>query len=155
MRYEVSAYARAGHRCAHNLNYWRFGDYLGIGAGAHGKLSFAHRVVRQVRYREPALYMERALAGDAVAQAHEVTRRDLPFEFMLNALRLKDGFALDDFTARTGLPPSAIEAPLRAAEQRGWIERGTAPVPGALIKPTARGLDFLNDLLQLFLPDED
>ena len=90
-RYEVSAYARPGHRCWHNLNYWQFGDYLGIGAGAHSKLSFAHRVVRQVRWREPLGYMDHALAGQAVTQDDEVARADLPFEFMLNALRLKGG----------------------------------------------------------------
>ena len=91
-RYEVSAYAQPGHGCRHNLNYWQFGDYLGIGAGAHGKLSFAHRVIRQVRAREPRLYMERALSADpgsAVVQDEEVSRADLPFEFMLNALRLR------------------------------------------------------------------
>ncbi|MFN4005606.1 MAG: radical SAM family heme chaperone HemW, partial [Hylemonella sp.] len=106
-RYEVSAYARPGHHCRHNLNYWQFGDYLGIGAGAHGKLSFPHRIVRQVRVREPRLYMERALAGAAVAQEHEVARADLPFEYMLNALRLRQGFALAEFSERTGLPPGA------------------------------------------------
>ena len=88
-RYEVSAYAKPNHRCWHNLNYWQFGDYLGIGAGAHSKLSFAHRVVRQVRYREPALYMQQAMKGEPVTQNTEVSRQDLPFEFMLNALRLK------------------------------------------------------------------
>lgn len=147
-RYEVSAYARRGHRCVHNLNYWQFGDYLGLGAGAHGKLSFPHRVLRQVRWREPALYMERALAGEAVAQASEVLRADLPFEFMLNALRLREGFERSLFTARTGLPPSAIEAPLAQAEQRGWITRDLQRVV-----PTARGFDFLSDLQGLFLPD--
>jgi putative oxygen-independent coproporphyrinogen III oxidase len=96
-RYEISAYAKEGHRCAHNLNYWQFGDYLGIGAGAHGKLSFAHRIVRQVRFRDPRLYMDNALAGNAVAQSEEVAIADLPFEFMLNALRLKDGFTLAQF----------------------------------------------------------
>ncbi|MDP3618529.1 MAG: radical SAM family heme chaperone HemW, partial [Ramlibacter sp.] len=90
-RYEVSAYARAGHRCWHNINYWQFGDYLGIGAGAHGKLSFPHRVVRQVRFREPRLYMDNALAGKPIAQETEVPRGELAFEFMLNALRLKEG----------------------------------------------------------------
>ena len=90
-RYEVSAFARDGHRCRHNLNYWQFGDYLGIGAGAHGKLSFPHRVLRQVRWREPARYMEQALAGQALSQDDEVARAELPFEFMLNALRLREG----------------------------------------------------------------
>lgn len=112
-RYEVSAYARSGHRSRHNLNYWQFGDYLGIGAGAHSKLSFAHRVVRQVRAREPRLYMDKARAGDAVVSVEEVARRDLPFEYMLNALRLREGFNLADFSARTGLPLSAVGEALR------------------------------------------
>lgn len=146
-RYEVSAYAVPGHRCAHNLNYWQFGDYLGIGAGAHGKLSFAHRVLRQVRFREPALYMEKALAGDCLAQETEVSRADLPFEFMLNALRLKEGFALQQFSERTGLPLTAIEKGLAEAEAKGLIERDLASV-----KPSVRGFDFLNDLQSLFLP---
>ncbi len=146
-RYEVSAFAQPGHRCRHNLNYWQFGDYLGLGAGAHGKLSFAHRVVRQVRFREPKLYMERALAGRPVAQEDEVARADLPFEFMLGALRLKDGFARSDFTARTGLPLSAIEPGLAEAERRGLLERS-----GGQVRPTVRGFDFLSDLQALFLP---
>ena len=145
-RYEVSAFARPGHACAHNLNYWQFGDYLGIGAGAHGKLSFPHRVVRQQRWREPASYMERALAGNALASDDEVARSALPFEFMLNALRLRDGFELARFSERTGLPLSAIKATLADAEQRGWIERDAAHV-----RPSARGFDFLNDLQALFL----
>ena len=146
-RYEISAYAKAGHRCFHNLNYWQFGDYLGIGAGAHGKLSFAHRVVRQTRIRDPRLYMEKALTGDAVAQEFEVARADLPFEFMLNALRLKGGFKLQDFADRTGLPLTAISKPLQEAELKGLIERDLVSV-----KPTVRGFDFLNDLQSLFLP---
>ncbi len=146
-RYEVSAFARPGHRCWHNLNYWQFGDYLGIGAGAHSKLSFAHRAVRQVRYREPLGYMDRALAGQAVTQDDEVARADLPFEFMLNALRLKEGFALQDFTARTGLPVTAIQAALEAAEGKGLIQRDFTHV-----RPTERGFDFLSDLQALFLP---
>ena len=146
-RYEISAYSKPWHRCVHNLNYWQFGDYLGIGAGAHGKLSFAHRVVRQTRIRDPKLYMEKALAGDAVAQEIEVARADLPFEFMLNALRLKGGFKLQDFADRTGLPLTAIERSLDEAERKGLIERDLASV-----KPTVRGLDFLNDLQALFLP---
>ncbi len=146
-RYEVSAYARAGHRCWHNLNYWQFGDYLGIGAGAHSKLSFPHRVVRQVRYREPKLYMDHARAGNAVAQASEVTRADLPFEYMLNALRLREGFALREFTERTGLPVSAIASALSEAERRALITRSLERV-----QPTERGFDFLSDLQALFLP---
>ncbi len=146
-RYEISAYAKAGHRCFHNLNYWQFGDYLGIGAGAHGKLSFAHRVVRQTRIRDPKLYMDKALAGDAVAQEFEVARADLPVEFMLNALRLKGGFKLQDFADRTGLPLTAISQPLQEAELKGLIERDLVSV-----KPTVRGFDFLNDLQSLFLP---
>jgi len=145
-RYEVSAYARPGHRCAHNLNYWQFGDYLGIGAGAHSKLSFAHRVVRQVRFREPRLYMDNALAGQAVAQDEEVGRAELPFEFMLNALRLKDGFELARFSERTGLALTAIKQGLVEAEQKGLIERDFVRV-----KPTARGFDFLSDLQTMFL----
>jgi putative oxygen-independent coproporphyrinogen III oxidase len=147
-RYEVSAYAKPGHRCWHNTNYWQFGDYLGIGAGAHSKLSFAHRVVRQARYREPKLYMENALAGQAIAQDDEVARRDLPFEFMLNALRLKDGFKLQDFVVRTGLPLSAIEKPLQEAQRKGLIERDLVAV-----KPTEQGFDFLSDLQALFLAE--
>lgn len=147
-RYEVSAYARRGHRCRHNQNYWQFGDYLGIGAGAHSKLSFAHRVVRQVRAREPRLYMDKALAGDAVVSVDEVARRDLPFEYMLGALRLREGFALTDFSARTGLPLSAIDAALRQALDNGWLTRD-----GDGVAPTGRGFDFLSDLQSLFLPD--
>jgi len=146
-RYEISAYAKPGHRCAHNLNYWQFGDYLGIGAGAHSKLSFAHRVVRQVRFRDPALYMDKALAGTPVAQDSEVARADLPFEFMLNALRLRGGFQLQDFTEKTGLPLTAIQAGLDEAESKGLITRDFVQV-----KPTERGFDFLNDLQALFLP---
>jgi oxygen-independent coproporphyrinogen-3 oxidase len=149
-RYEVSAYARPGHHCRHNLNYWQFGDYLGIGAGAHGKLSFAHRVVRQVRTREPRLYMERALAGDAVAQEEDVKRADLPFEYLLNALRLRQGFALAEFSERTGLAITAIARQLEEAERRGWVTRDLQRV-----QPTPRGFDFLSDLQGLFLPDPD
>ena len=147
-RYEVSAYARAGHHCRHNLNYWQFGDYLGIGAGAHGKLSFAHRIVRQARAREPRLYMERAMAGDAIVQEDEVRRADLPFEFMLNALRLRQGFALAEFGERTGLAITAIARQLDEAERLGWITRDLQRV-----QPTARGFDFLSDLQSLFLPE--
>jgi putative oxygen-independent coproporphyrinogen III oxidase len=145
-RYEVSAFARPGHRCTHNLNYWQFGDYLGIGAGAHTKLSFPHRVVRQVRWREPAMYMQKALAGQAVSNDEEVGRKALPFEFMLNALRLKDGFDLGLFRDRTGLPLSSIETALAQAEQRGLLARDWERAA-----PTPRGFDFLSDLQGLFL----
>lgn len=146
-RYEVSAYAKPGHRCAHNLNYWQFGDYLGIGAGAHSKLSFAHRVLRQVRLRDPARYMTQALTGSAIAQENEVKRSELPFEFMLNALRLADGFALPLFAERTGLPLNAISAALQEAQARGLMDSDLVHA-----RPTTRGFDFLNDLQALFLP---
>lgn len=148
VRYEVSAYARPGHRCVHNLNYWHFGDYLGIGAGAHSKLSFPHRVVRQIRYREPARYMASAMAGQAVAQDQDVSRRDLPFEFMLNALRLKEGFDLQHFTERTGLPLSSIAQTLDEAERRGLLARNLHRA-----WPTDKGFDFLSDLQALFLKE--
>jgi oxygen-independent coproporphyrinogen-3 oxidase len=146
-RYEVSAFARPGHRCVHNLNYWQFGDYLGIGAGAHSKLSFPHRVVRQTRFRDPAKYMDQALAGAAITQDEEVRRDQLPFEFMLNALRLKEGFELARFTERTGLPLSVLRRTLAEAEQRQWITRDLQ-----WLQPTPQGFDFLNDLQSLFLP---
>ena len=147
-RYEISAYAQPGHTCWHNTNYWQFGDYLGLGAGAHSKLSFAHRVVRQTRFRDPARYMDNALAGHAVAQDEDVRRADLPFEYMLNALRLRAGFALQDFTERTGLPVTAIAKALNEAERKGLIERDMVQV-----HPTERGFDFLSDLQALFLAD--
>jgi putative oxygen-independent coproporphyrinogen III oxidase len=170
-RYEVSAFAKQGFQCWHNTNYWQFGDYLGIGAGAHSKLSFAHRIVRQVRARDPQLYMDKALgatagvmaggaltvsgavvgpdvAGGAVVQDTEVPRADLPFEYMLNATRLTSGFKLQDFCDRTGLAITAIQKGLIQAEEKGLIERDFATV-----KPTARGMDFLSDLQSLFLAD--
>jgi putative oxygen-independent coproporphyrinogen III oxidase len=195
-RYEVSAFAKKGFQCWHNTNYWQFGDYLGIGAGAHSKLSFAHRVVRQVRARDPQLYMDKALgvasvpsmgqgtdfqtpavpvgraalspsgvvarAGaasvdaaemdttptGAVVQDSEVARADLPFEYMLNALRLTEGFKLQDFCDRTGLAVTAIQKGLAQAESKGLIERDFTQ-----IKPSARGMDFLSDLQSLFLAE--
>jgi oxygen-independent coproporphyrinogen-3 oxidase len=148
-RYEVSAYARPRRRCVHNLNYWQFGDYLGLGAGAHGKLSFPHRVLRQQRWRDPATYIRQALAGDAVSQQHEVARRDLPFEYMLGVLRLREGFELADFNRRSGMPTSAVQDTLDRARQRGLLEidelRG-------VVRPTVRGFDFLSDLQAMFLP---
>jgi oxygen-independent coproporphyrinogen-3 oxidase len=142
-RYEVSAYARDGHRCVHNTNYWQFGDYLGIGAGAHSKLSFPNRVLRQVRWREPAAFMAQE---NKVSNEHEVARKDLPFEFMLNALRLKEGVTLTQFLERTGLPPSSIARALETGRGRGLLEHDPAR-----IQPTERGFDFLSDLQSLFL----
>ncbi len=146
LRYEVSAFAHKGHRCEHNLNYWRFGDYLGIGAGAHSKLSFPDRITRQVRWREPAMYMQRAMQGQAMSNNVPVGAGDLPFEFMLNALRLREGFDPRIFTERTGLPLLKIDDALGKAIERGWLVHD-----GASIKPTVRGFDFLNDVQQLFL----
>jgi oxygen-independent coproporphyrinogen-3 oxidase len=147
--YETSAFARPGHRARHNLNYWSFGDYLGIGAGAHGKLSLRDRIVREIRSRKPSSYLRAALEGNAMAQARDVDERELPFEFMLNALRLVEGFPAALFTQRTGLPLSVIEPQLAQAEGQGLIARDMES-----IRPTARGQRFLNDLLERFLPGE-
>ena len=144
--YETSAFAKAGQQARHNLNYWTFGDYLGIGAGAHGKLSFPNRIVRQMRYKQPREYMDRAEAGAAVQQQHEIPASDLPFEFMMNAFRLTGGFDLSLFEARTGLPLHILRDELRDAEVRGLIQRDHARM-----QPTLKGQRFLNDLLQIFL----
>ncbi|ALM83051.1 radical SAM family heme chaperone HemW [Bordetella sp. N] len=147
-RYEVSAYARQGARCRHNLNYWEFGDYLGIGPGAHGKLSFPDRIVRQARVKGPESWMARAMARDGshIADATEVTADDLPFEFMLNVLRLKEGVPTMSFAERTGLSLAVIAHQLEAATQRGLLD----PDPMRL-KATHQGWAFLNDLQELFL----
>ena len=147
-RYEVSAYARPGHRCWHNINYWQFGDYMGIGAGAHSKLSFPDRIVRQVRWREPAAYMDKASQGQAVSNEQDIALSARAFEFMMNALRLRDGFELLRFTERTGLTLASIQQPLAEAETQGLLERDLARA-----WPTARGFDFLSDLQALFLKD--
>lgn len=139
--YETSAFARPGMRCRHNLNYWEFGDYLGIGAGAHGKVSFPDRVTRHERAKQPAEYMK-----NAVVKESTVPVKELPFEFMLNALRLVEGFPVELFQNRTGLPSAAIERQLGEAEKKQLIERDWKR-----IKPTARGQRFLNELLELFL----
>ena len=148
-RYEISAYAREGHQCFHNTKYWQFGDYIGIGAGAHGKLSFAHRIVRQVKIRDPQRYMDAALAGRALASEEDVRRKDLPFEYMLNALRLRSGFTIQDYLDRTGLPISSISAALDQAQSKGLITRDSG-----MVVPTERGFDFLSDLQELFLAEE-
>jgi oxygen-independent coproporphyrinogen-3 oxidase len=149
LHYETSAYARPGREARHNLNYWRFGDYLGIGAGAHAKLSFRDRIVRETRARTPAEYMKRMGEGTQVVERREIARRDLPFEFMMNALRLAEGFPVALFAERTGLPIAVAERGLAAAEAKGLIERDHLR-----IRPTALGRRFLNDLLLLFLPEE-
>jgi oxygen-independent coproporphyrinogen-3 oxidase len=145
--YETSAFAKDGHRAKHNLNYWTFGDYLGIGAGAHGKISFRDRIVRESRIRKPQGYINAAAAGSAVHESREVAAAELPFEFMLNALRLTDGFPVSLFAERTGLPITTVERELSAAESDGFITRDHR-----WIQPTARGRRFLNDLLEPFLP---
>lgn len=144
--YEVSAYAKPQHRSRHNLNYWRFGDYLGIGAGAHSKLSFHNRILRQVRYRLPAEYMTKSMDNQPVSQENEVSASDVPFEFMLNALRLNEGFEASLFAERTGLPLQVITRELRDAEQRGLLMQHEGR-----IAPTELGQRFLNDLQSLFL----
>jgi oxygen-independent coproporphyrinogen-3 oxidase len=146
--YEVSAYAKPGHRARHNLNYWNFGDYLGIGAGAHSKLSFPHRVLRQARYKQPASFIEAARNGNAVVEEHEIARGEMGFEFMLNTLRLTEGFDPNLFGERTGLSINAIDKALDAAEAKGLIYRDFK-----LIKPTVLGQRFLNDLQEMFLAE--
>ncbi len=145
--YEVSAFARPGQRCQHNLNYWRFGDYLGIGAGAHGKLSSHQGIVRQLRHRHPKAYLEAAGRGEFVQESRQVTAEELPFEFMMNALRLNDGFPRELFAAVTGLPLQVAEDELVAARRDGLLA-----IDGETIRPTPLGRRFLNELLQRFLP---
>jgi len=147
-RYEVSAFAAAGHRARHNLNYWTFGDYIGIGAGAHAKLSLPDRIFRQVRHRQPQRFIDTAIAGDAVSEQHDVESSQIGFEFMLNALRLVEGVPVALFAERTGLPINAIAPALDAAEARGLLARDHLTM-----RPTAQGLRYLNDLVSLFLPD--
>ena len=145
--YETSAFARPGLRCRHNLNYWEFGDYAGIGAGAHGKVSFPDRIERHARVKQPREYLDAAARGASVAEGGIVPPRELPFEFMLNALRLVDGVPPTLFAERTGLVATTIEKPLRAAQAQGLLEANEAR-----IQPTPRGRLFLNDLTALFLP---
>lgn len=144
--YETSAYAQRGRRSRHNLNYWRFGDYLGIGAGAHGKLSFPDRIVRYMRYRQPREYQERVAQGDAVQERREVEGADIGFEFMMNALRLTEGVPVALYAERTGRPITDVAAALTEAERRGLLVRDHLR-----LAPSALGRRFLNDLLQIFL----
>jgi len=148
-QYEVSAYARAGNECRHNRNYWEFGDYLGIGAGAHAKISGADRVTRIAKTRHPDAYLRDVGTVGVRTEVRDLARDDLIGEFMLNALRLHDGFSAELFTARTGLSLDAIDAPRRAAQARGLLTDD-----GDYLSPTALGRRFLNDLIVLFLPEQ-
>jgi oxygen-independent coproporphyrinogen-3 oxidase len=147
--YETSAYARPGAECRHNLNYWNFGDYLGIGPGAHGKLSYRDHVVREARLRHPRAWLDALAAGTTSLQTQErVEPADLPFEFAMNAFRLIEGFPIELFGRRTGLPLSRFLPTVDRLEGRGLLSR----TPGHLA-PSLLGARFLNDLLQEFLPD--
>ncbi|MDZ7593242.1 MAG: radical SAM family heme chaperone HemW [Thiobacillus sp.] len=145
--YETSAYAQPHHASRHNLNYWQFGDYLGIGAGAHSKLSFHDRILRQMRTKHPQQYMDAVAQGGHIADARSLTRGDLPFEFMMNALRLNEGVPAVLFDERTGLPLIVCASALERARGLGLLARDAAR-----LKPTLQGQRFLNDLLELFLP---
>lgn len=146
--YETSAFARPGRECRHNLNYWQFGDYLGIGAGAHAKISAHDGIVREMRYKQPAAYLKAVAEGRPTQSRERIARADLPFEFMMNLLRLTDGFELRLFAERTGLPLTHIQRELAEAEAQGLIERDLTT-----LKPTLKGQRFLNDLLTLFLKE--
>lgn len=147
LHYETSAFAQPRREARHNLNYWQFGDYLGIGAGAHSKLSFHDRILRQMRHKHPRAYMEQALAGHPVQTENRVAPAALGFEFMMNALRLNQGFPTALFTDRTGLPVTVLQNQLQLAEERGLLQRDHLRMV-----PTPLGRRFLNDLLELFLP---
>jgi oxygen-independent coproporphyrinogen-3 oxidase len=146
LHYETSAFATPKRRARHNLNYWQFGDYLGIGAGAHSKLSFPHQVIRQVRYKQPQEYMQQVMQGTSLQETHEVNPGDLAFEFMINALRLNQGFDSVLFQERTSLSLLTIRRELAQAEQRGLLLRSHNH-----IAPTQLGQRFLNDLLEIFI----
>ena len=148
-QYETSAFAKPDRECRHNLNYWQFGDYLGIGAGAHSKLSFPERILRQVRYKQPQQYLEQMARGEPLLEEREVTRAEIGFEFMLNALRLTDGVPVALFAERTGFPLAIVGKELDAAERRGLIVRDHER-----IGPTPLGRRFLNDLQAMFLPQK-
>ncbi len=146
LRYEISAFAKAGKYCLHNLNYWQFGDYLGIGAGAHSKLSFYDKILRQIRQKQPQQYMKSVIDNKHIIEDKVVSINELPFEFALNSLRLVDGFQIQSFVYNTGLPLNIILPKLNEAEIKGFIE-----FKGNKVKPTKLGQDFQNELLMLFL----
>jgi oxygen-independent coproporphyrinogen-3 oxidase len=145
-QYETSAYAKQGCRCAHNLNYWEFGDYLGIGAGAHGKISTVQSISRTVKVKQPKEYLAKAGADGCVLANNSLSRRDIGIEFMMNALRLTDGFPTRLFSEHTGLAINEVEKPLHKAEEMGFVHWDLHN-----ICPTERGRRYLNDLLELFL----
>jgi oxygen-independent coproporphyrinogen-3 oxidase len=144
--YETSAFAKAGKRCQHNLNYWNFGDYLGIGAGAHSKLSFHDKIIRQSRHKHPKRYMEYAPIGKAMDNEWLITKEELGFEFMMNALRLNGGFEKSLFEMRTGIPLQKLDSIVSLAQSKGLLE-----VTDTTIRPSLHGQRFLNELLALFL----
>ena len=146
--YETSAYARPGRQCAHNLNYWRYGDYLGIGAGAHGKITLGaeQSILRRWKHKHPTTWMAAAGTAQAIGGDERIAEAQRPFEYMLNALRLHEGFALADFEVRTGLPRGHIAAPLEQARVQGWLQ-----LDGTRVVPTALGRRFANDVISLFL----
>ena len=146
--YEVSAWARPGHQCRHNLNYWRFGDYLGIGAGAHGKVTLPaeERILRRWKHKHPARYLETAATSERIGGDEDISPAQRPFEYMLNVLRLVDGVPASDFEARTGLPLDQLQGPLEEARNRGWLVADSRR-----IQPTELGRRFTNDVISLFL----
>ncbi len=145
--YETSGFAQPGKQCVHNLNYWTFGDYLGIGAGAHSKLSFHDKIIRQTRHKHPKRYLEAVPQGQAVDQEWQIAREDLAFEFMMNALRLTDGVPANLFQQRTGLPLRQIQQQLAKAQADGLLQTSYE-----VLAPTLHGQRFLNSLLEQFLP---
>ena len=148
-RYEISAFAKKNQRCQHNLNYWKFGDYLGIGAGAHGKISFPDKIIRTIKERHPQSYMQSVFSpAKAMLEERQIDGHELPFEFMLNALRLIEGVPSADFLDRTGIDLSAIQKNLQVAVQKGLLTDSLTQ-----IQATPLGLQFLNDLQEIFLPD--
>ena len=144
--YETSAFAKPGKQAKHNLNYWQFGDYLGIGAGAHSKLSYHDKIMRESRHKHPKAYMEQSMRCEAVDRTWQIGADDLGFEFMMNALRLIDGVAIDLFQQRTGISFNKLDTAIRKAQNKGLLD-----VKQNLIKPTLMGQRFLNELLELFL----
>jgi len=150
--YEVSAYAQPGRQSQHNLNYWRFGDYLGIGAGAHGKLTLgaSQSVLRRWKVKHPTEFLAKAGTPASIGGDETLTATRLPFDYMLNALRLHEGFALDAFEKRTGLPRTAIAPQLALAGERGWLEVSD----DGRVRPTELGRRFTNDVIGLFLSDD-